>query len=64
MTSYPPGLIQFTSSRSGMHGDRLADDEAIVDEFADGLSGVCVTDLGDFVRVEPDLRNRQNAEQS
>ena len=24
-----------------MHGDRLADDETIVDELADGLAGVC-----------------------
>ena len=38
-----------------MHGDGLADDEAIGDEFADGLAGVGVGDLVHFVRVEPDL---------
>ena len=38
-----------------MHGDGLADDEAIGDEFADGLAGVGVGDFVDFVRVEPDL---------
>lgn len=38
-----------------MHGDWLADDEAISDELADGLAGVGVGDLGDLVRVEPDL---------
>ena len=38
-----------------MHGDGLADDEAIADEFADGLAGVCVGDLADLVGVEPDL---------
>ena len=38
-----------------MHCDGLADDEAIVDELSDGLTGVCVGDFGDFVGVEPDL---------
>jgi len=38
-----------------VHGSLLADDEAIRDEFADGLAGVGVADLVDFVGVEPDL---------
>lgn len=38
-----------------MHGDWLADDEAICDELADGLTGVGVRDLVHFVRVQPDL---------
>jgi len=38
-----------------VHGDRLADDEAILDELADGLAGVGVGDFVDFVGVEPDL---------
>ena len=38
-----------------MHRNRLADDEAIGDEFADGLAGVGVGDLVHFVRVQPDL---------
>ena len=38
-----------------MHGDGLADDEAIGDELADGLAGVGVGDFADFVGVEPDL---------
>lgn len=38
-----------------VHGDWLADDEAISDELADGLAGVGVGDLGDLIRVEPDL---------
>lgn len=38
-----------------VHGDGLADDEAICDELADGLAGVGVGDLVHFVRVEPDL---------
>jgi hypothetical protein len=38
-----------------VHGDGLADDEAIGDELADGLAGVGVGDLADLVGVEPDL---------
>jgi hypothetical protein len=38
-----------------VHGDRLADDEAIADQLSDRLSGVGVGDFVDFIRVEPDL---------
>ena len=38
-----------------MHRDRLADDESIGNEFADGLTGVGVRDLVDLVGIEPDL---------
>lgn len=38
-----------------VHGHRLADDEAIGDELADGLARVGVRDLVHFVWVEPDL---------
>lgn len=38
-----------------MHGDGLADDEAILDELADGLAGVGVGNLTGLVGVEPDL---------
>ena len=38
-----------------MHRDRLSDDKAIIDEFADGLAGIGIGDLCDFVGVEPDL---------
>lgn len=38
-----------------MHGNGLADDEAIGDELADGLAGVGVGDLVDLVGIEPDL---------
>jgi len=40
---------------SGVHCDWLADDEAISNELADGLTGVGVGDLGDLIGVEPDL---------
>ena len=38
-----------------MHGNGLADDEAIIDELANRLAGVGVGDLVHFVGVEPDL---------
>jgi hypothetical protein len=38
-----------------VHGDRFADDEAIADQFTDGLTGIGVGDFVDFIRVEPDL---------
>ena len=38
-----------------MHGDRLADDEAIGDELANSGAAVGVGDLVDLVGVEPDL---------
>jgi hypothetical protein len=38
-----------------VHGDGLADDEAILDELADGLTGVGVGDFAGLVGVEPDL---------
>jgi len=38
-----------------VHGDWLADNETICDEFADGLAGVGVGDFADLVGVEPDL---------
>ena len=38
-----------------MHGDRLADDEAICDELSDCLAGVGVGDFAGLVGIEPDL---------
>jgi hypothetical protein len=38
-----------------VHGDGLADDEAIFDELADGLAGVGVADFALFVGIKPDL---------
>jgi len=38
-----------------VHGDGLADDEAIGLELADGLTGVGVGDFVALIRVEPDL---------
>jgi hypothetical protein len=38
-----------------VHGDGLANNEAILDELADGLTGVGVGNLTGLVGVEPDL---------
>lgn len=55
MSPNPSGRRQLSGPRSRVHGDWFADDEAIADELADGLSGIGVGDLIDFIRVEPDL---------
>ncbi len=55
MPSNPPRGRQLPGPRARVHGDRLADDEAIGHEFADGLAGIGVGDFVDFVGVEPDL---------
>lgn len=49
------GKVELTSTGSRVHGDGLLDDQAILDELADGLAGVGVGDLADLVGVEPDL---------
>ena len=46
---------QLPGSCSRVHGDRLADDEAIADEFADRLARIGVGDFVDFIGIEPDL---------
>ena len=38
-----------------MHGDGLADDQAIADQLADGLARVGVGDFAHLIGVEPDL---------
>jgi hypothetical protein len=40
---------------TGVHGDGLADDEAILNELPDSLAGVGVGDFVDLVGVKPDL---------
>jgi hypothetical protein len=38
-----------------VHGDGLADDEAICNELSDGLAGVGIRDFADLVGIQPDL---------
>jgi len=49
------GSGQLPGAGTRVHGDGLADNEAIVDELADGLAGVCVGDLVHLIGVKPDL---------
>ena len=51
----PPCSVQFSGSRPRVHGDGFADNKAITDEFSDGLAGVGIGDLVDFIGVQPDL---------
>lgn len=55
MSANSSGGSQLSGAGTGVHSDGLADDEAILDELADGLAGVGVGDLAHFVGVEPDL---------
>lgn len=49
------GSVELTGTGAGVHGDGLADDEAIADELADGLAGVGVGDLSHLIGIEPNL---------
>lgn len=55
MTADSPGSVELAGAGAGVHGNGLADDEAIADELADGLARVGVGDLAGLVGVEPDL---------
>ena len=49
------GEVQLTGTGPRVHGDGLADDEAIADKLANGLTRVGVGNLGDLIGIEPDL---------
>lgn len=55
VTAVAAGLVELTGAGTGVHGDGLADDEAIADELADGLARVGVGDLVHLIGVEPNL---------
>jgi len=55
MSANSSSSSQVPRSCSRVHGNRLADDEAIANEFADGLAGIGVGDFVHFVGIEPDL---------
>lgn len=55
VTTDAAGGVQLTGTGARVHGDGLADDEAILDELADGLARVGVGNLAGLVGVEPDL---------
>lgn len=49
------GGIELAGASTRVHGHRLADDQAIVDQLADGLPGVGIGDLVHLIGIEPDL---------
>lgn len=55
VTAVAASLVELTGAGTGVHGDGLADDEAIADELADGLARVGVGDLAHLIGVEPNL---------
>jgi hypothetical protein len=55
VTSKTASGVQVTGTGARVHGDGLADNEAIRDELTDGLAGVGIGDLAGLVGVEPDL---------
>ena len=55
MSANPSSSGQLPRSCSRVHGNGFTDDEAITNEFADGLAGIGVGDFVHFVRIEPDL---------
>jgi hypothetical protein len=55
VTTLPAGQVELTGAGTGVHGDGLADDQAIADELADGLARVGVRDLVHLIGVEPNL---------
>jgi len=46
---------EFPGARSRVHGDGLADDEAICNELSNCLARVGVGDFADLIGIEPDL---------
>lgn len=55
VSAFSSGEVQLAGSGSRVHGDGLADDEAIGDELSDRLARVGVGDLVLLIGVEPDL---------
>lgn len=48
------GGVSLSHSETGVDLDRLADDETILEELTDSLTGVGGSNLGDLIRVKPD----------
>jgi hypothetical protein len=55
VTTLPAGQVELAGAGTRVHGDGLADDQAIADELADGLARVGVGDLVHLIGVEPNL---------
>ena len=46
---------QVSGAGTAVHGDRFLNDEAIGEEFSDGLAGVGIRDFVQLVGIKPDL---------
>ena len=55
MSANSAGCVELTGTGAGVHNNRLADNQTIPYEFADGLAGVGVGDLTDLIWVKPNL---------
>jgi hypothetical protein len=44
-----------TDSESRVSSIRLFNNEAVLCEFSNVFAGVCISDFGSFVRIEPDF---------
>lgn len=55
MSTHSASRVEFTGTGARVHGDGLADDQAIADQLADGLAGVGVGDFAHLIGIEPDL---------
>lgn len=55
VTTDTAGQVELAGTGTGVHGHGLADDEAILDELANGLAGVGVGDFAHLIGVEPNL---------
>lgn len=55
MSANPPRSGELTGPSAAVHRDRLADNETIGDELANGLTGVGIGDFAHLIRVQPDL---------
>lgn len=55
MSTHSASGVEFTGTGARVHGDGLADDQAIADQLADSLAGVGVGDFAHLIGIEPDL---------
>lgn len=55
MSTHSASGVEFTGTGAGVHGDGLADDQAIADQLADSLARVGVGDFAHLIGIEPDL---------
>lgn len=55
VSAFSSSKVQLAGAASGVHGDGLSDNEAIVDQLSDGLARVGVGNLALLTWIQPDL---------